>query len=55
MRLKENPRPTEEELYMAAFKEWLEPQVRAAASEMFKKGGMQRNHRALMVKGMTYR
>jgi hypothetical protein len=38
IRLKENPRPTEEELYMAAFKEWLEPQVRAAASEMYKKG-----------------
>jgi hypothetical protein len=38
IRFKENPKPTEEELYMAAFKEWLEPQVRAAASEMFKKG-----------------
>jgi hypothetical protein len=38
IRLKENPKPTEEELYMAAFKEWLEPQVRVAASEMYKKG-----------------
>jgi hypothetical protein len=38
IRLKENPQPTEEELYMAAFKEWLEPQVRDAISEMYKKG-----------------
>jgi hypothetical protein len=38
LRLKENPRPTEEELHMAAFKEWLEPQVRAAIAEMYKKG-----------------
>ncbi len=38
MRLKENPRPTEEELYMGAFKEWIEPQVRAAVVEMNRKG-----------------
>jgi hypothetical protein len=38
IRLRENPEPTEEELYMAAFKEWLEPQVRAAAGVMYKKG-----------------
>jgi hypothetical protein len=37
-RLKENPKPTEQELYMAAFREWLEPQVRAAIPEMYKKG-----------------
>jgi hypothetical protein len=37
-RLKENPMPTEEELYMGAFKEWLEPQVRAAVLEMNRKG-----------------
>ena len=37
-RLKENPTPTEEELYMAAFKEWLEPQVREAIAEMYNKG-----------------
>ena len=37
-RLRENPRPTEEELYMGAFKEWLEPQVRAAIYEMYRKG-----------------
>ena len=38
VRLRENPKPTEEELYMAAFVEWLEPQVRAAVVEMNKKG-----------------
>jgi hypothetical protein len=38
MRLKENPQPTEEELYMGAFREWLEPQVRDAISLMYKKG-----------------
>jgi hypothetical protein len=38
IRLKENPRPTEEELYMGAFEEWLEPQVRSAISEMYRKG-----------------
>jgi hypothetical protein len=37
-RLRENPSPTEDELYMAAFKEWLEPQVRAAIYEMYRKG-----------------
>jgi hypothetical protein len=37
-RLKDNPSPTEEELYMGAFKEWLEPQVRAAISAMYRKG-----------------
>ena len=37
-RLEENPKPTEEELYMGAFKEWLEPQVRDAISMMYKKG-----------------
>jgi hypothetical protein len=26
VRLKENPTPTQEELYMGAFNEWLEPQ-----------------------------
>ena len=38
MRLRENPKPSEEELYMAAFKEWLEPQARDAIYEMYKKG-----------------
>jgi hypothetical protein len=37
-RLRENPRPTEDELYMGAFKEWIEPQVRAAVIEMYRKG-----------------
>lgn len=37
-RLKENPTPTEEELYMGAFREWLEPQVRDAIIEMYRKG-----------------
>jgi hypothetical protein len=37
-RMRERPRPTEQELYMGAFKEWLEPQVRAAVVEMNKKG-----------------
>ncbi|MGY3694995.1 hypothetical protein ACVIGA_005075 [Bradyrhizobium sp. USDA 3240] len=37
-RLRENPKPTEEELYMAAFVEWLEPQVRTAVIEMNRKG-----------------
>jgi hypothetical protein len=37
-RLEENPKPTDEELYMGAFKEWLEPQVRDAISMMYKKG-----------------
>ena len=37
-RLREKPRPTEEELYMGAFKEWLEPQVREAIVEMNRKG-----------------
>jgi hypothetical protein len=37
-RLKDNPTPTEEELYMGAFKEWLEPQVRDAIPEMYRKG-----------------
>jgi hypothetical protein len=38
VRLKENPKPTEEELCMGAFREWLEPQVRAAIAEMYRKG-----------------
>jgi len=38
MRLKENPRPTEEELYLGVFTEWLEPQVRDAVREMYMKG-----------------
>jgi hypothetical protein len=37
-RFKENPKPTMQELYMGAFKEWLEPQVRTAISEMYRKG-----------------
>ena len=37
-RLKENPTPSEEELHMGAFREWLEPQVRTAVEEMFRKG-----------------
>ncbi|WP_157083450.1 hypothetical protein [Bradyrhizobium manausense] len=37
-RLRENPKPSEEEIYMAAFKEWLEPQVRAAIVQMYRKG-----------------
>jgi hypothetical protein len=38
VRLRENPKPTEEELYMGAFVEWLEPQVRTAVVEMNRKG-----------------
>src|ERR1700726_299434 len=38
VRLRENPKPTEEELYMGAFVEWLEPQVRTALVEMNRKG-----------------
>ncbi len=38
MRLRENPKPTEEEIYMGVFRESLEPQVRDAVSEMFRKG-----------------
>jgi hypothetical protein len=38
VRLRENPKPTEGELYMGAFVEWLEPQVRAAVVEMNRKG-----------------
>ncbi len=37
-RLKENPKPTEEELYMGAFTEWLEPQVRDAIPAIYRKG-----------------
>ena len=37
-RMKERPKPTEEELYMGAFVEWLEPQVRGAILEINKKG-----------------
>jgi hypothetical protein len=38
VRLRENAVPTEDELYMAAFKEWLEPQVRDTVVQMYKKG-----------------
>ncbi len=38
LRLEKNPKPTEEELRMAAFTEWIEPQVREAAREMYNKG-----------------
>jgi hypothetical protein len=38
LRLRTNPTPTEDELYMAAFREWLEPQVRDAIPIMYKKG-----------------
>ncbi len=38
VRLKENPTPTEEELHMGAFKEWIEPQVRDAIITMYRKG-----------------
>jgi hypothetical protein len=37
-RFRENPIPTDEELYMGAFREWLEPQVRGAVEEMYRKG-----------------
>jgi hypothetical protein len=37
-RLKDNPKPTEQELYMGAFTEWLEPQVRDAMGLMYRKG-----------------
>jgi hypothetical protein len=37
-RLKESPEPTQQELYMGAFKEWLEPQVRDAIVVMYQKG-----------------
>lgn len=37
-RLVENPSPTEEELYMGAFTEWLEPQVRNAIPAMYRQG-----------------
>jgi hypothetical protein len=38
LRMKQNPKPTEEEFYMGAFKEWIEPQVRDAVLEMNRKG-----------------
>lgn len=38
LRLERNPHPTDEELRMAAFMEWIEPQVREAAREMYRKG-----------------
>lgn len=38
VRMRDNPTPTENELYMGAFREWIEPQVRDAAEVMFKKG-----------------
>jgi hypothetical protein len=38
VRLRKDPIPTKEELYMGAFKEWLEPQVRDAVVQMYKKG-----------------
>ena len=37
-RLRDNPLPSEEELYMGAFQEWLEPQVRDAVLTMYRKG-----------------
>ena len=37
-RLRDNPTPTEEELYLGVFLESLEPQVRAAVRTMFEKG-----------------
>lgn len=37
-RFKEHSKPTEDEIYMAAFKEWLEPQVRDAILQMYRKG-----------------
>jgi len=37
-RLKDNPLPTEDELYMGAFREWLEPQMRDAIPIMYRKG-----------------
>lgn len=37
-RLENNPKPTEKEIRMAAFKEELEPQVRDAVSKFYKKG-----------------
>ena len=37
-RLEREPRPSEEELRAAAFTEWLEPQVRGAVGEMYRKG-----------------
>jgi hypothetical protein len=37
-RLKDNPTPTEEELYLGVFLESLEPQVRDAVRKMFEKG-----------------
>jgi YfiH family protein len=37
-RLEENPTPSEEELHLAAFKEWIEPQCRDAVVLLNKKG-----------------
>lgn len=37
-RMETNPVPTEDEIYMAAFAEWIEPQVRGAVAEMYRKG-----------------
>jgi hypothetical protein len=37
-RMRARPQPTEQELYMGAFVEWLEPQVRSAVVEMNRKG-----------------
>ena len=37
-RLRDNPKPSEQELYMGAFTEWLEPLVRDAMRVMHQKG-----------------
>lgn len=37
-RIAENPKPTEEEIYLGAFKEMIEPQVREAVFALLKKG-----------------
>jgi len=37
-RMETSPEPTENELRLAAFIEWIEPQVREAVTEMYRKG-----------------
>ena len=37
-RIKNNPKPSEEEILAGAFREMIEPQVRNALFEMYKKG-----------------
>jgi len=37
-RIRNNPQPTEQEIFMGAFREEIEPQIRDAVDELYKKG-----------------